>query len=240
MTGNSARLLGALCIALLLHAAVLMLRFQDRITAPEPEPFRRVTISLSALQTGQDRADKPPPRHTEAAPEPAATPPTPQPAVNSPPAKSAAPKVQRPPKEIVPITLQPSGKKSITPAVEAKTTPEDVVQPSPAPGSASSEKRTRPTADAVVVKAVPIYRDNPPPKYPPLARRRGLEGRVFIEALVSSSGRVIETSIGKSSGHALLDKAARKAVNSWQFTPGTINSKPTEMRVMVPVHFTLR
>ncbi|MFH1350543.1 MAG: energy transducer TonB, partial [Pseudomonadota bacterium] len=39
-------------------------------------------------------------------------------------------------------------------------------------------------------EAVPAYKSNPRPQYPALARRRGLEGTVVLEVLVSREGKV--------------------------------------------------
>lgn len=49
-------------------------------------------------------------------------------------------------------------------------------------------------------------------KYPPLARRRQLEGRVGIRFLLSATGEVQQLAISRSSGQELLDQAALKAV----------------------------
>lgn len=49
-------------------------------------------------------------------------------------------------------------------------------------------------------------------KYPPLARRRQLEGRVGIRFLLSATGEVQRLAISRSSGEELLDQAALKAV----------------------------
>jgi TonB family protein len=49
-------------------------------------------------------------------------------------------------------------------------------------------------------------------KYPPMARRRQLEGRVGIRFLLSVTGEVQRLAISRSSGEELLDQAALKAV----------------------------
>ncbi|MCW5206577.1 energy transducer TonB [Desulfobulbus sp. F5] len=88
-------------------------------------------------------------------------------------------------------------------------------------------------------EAAPLYASNPPPEYPPQARRRGLQGVVTLEALIDVSGRVADLRPFSSSGHGILDKAALKSVRSWQFTPGIIGGKTKEMWVKVPVRFEL-
>ena len=49
-------------------------------------------------------------------------------------------------------------------------------------------------------------------KYPPLARKRELEGRVGIRFLLTAGGEVERIAISRSSGQEVLDQAALKAV----------------------------
>jgi protein TonB len=73
-----------------------------------------------------------------------------------------------------------------------------------------------------------------------MARRRGLEGVVTIEAKIDRNGRVEELRLFAGSGHSILDKAALKAVRAWQFSPGTVGGRTQSMWVKVPVRFELR
>ena len=72
-----------------------------------------------------------------------------------------------------------------------------------------------------------------------MARRRGLEGVVTIEAKVDPDGRVAELRLFAGSGHDILDKAALKAVRGWKFSPGTVGGRAQSMWVKVPVRFEL-
>ena len=72
-----------------------------------------------------------------------------------------------------------------------------------------------------------------------MARRRGLEGVVTIEAKIDPDGRVSDLRLFATSGHSILDKAALKAVRGWKFSPGTVGGKAQSMRVKVPVRFEL-
>jgi protein TonB len=92
----------------------------------------------------------------------------------------------------------------------------------------------------VLVKATPLYQSNPKPVYPPLARRRGQQGTVMLQVMVSENGRVEQVTLQRSSGFALLDKAALDTVKKWQFFPGTENDRPVTSKVLVPVHFILQ
>jgi protein TonB len=46
-------------------------------------------------------------------------------------------------------------------------------------------------------------------------------------------------SISQSSGHALLDQAALKAIKSWRFRPARAGPLPIPSTVEVPIRFTL-
>jgi len=63
-------------------------------------------------------------------------------------------------------------------------------------------------------------------RYPRRARRRGLEGTTELKILVARDGRVDRIVIARSSGHAILDEAARAAVASWRFSPALRNGVP--------------
>ena len=89
-------------------------------------------------------------------------------------------------------------------------------------------------------QAIPKYKINPNISYPRIAKRKGYQGKVLLLVLVSKTGAAKKVLISKSSGHKLLDKAARKAVSQWQFYPGTKDGKPVEMSVEVPIRFDLK
>ena len=92
----------------------------------------------------------------------------------------------------------------------------------------------------VVTMATPLYRENPPPEYPALARRRHLVGTVILEVSVSKDGRVEQLEVRESSGYQVLDKSALRAVRKWLFEPGRRGNVPVAMEVLVPVRFILR
>jgi len=89
-------------------------------------------------------------------------------------------------------------------------------------------------------EARPLYRSNPPPKYPVVARRRGLQGNVVLEVLVGQIGNVIDLRVLFSSGYPILDRAAETAVKNWTFEPGMRGQEKVEMWVRVPIRFELK
>jgi protein TonB len=92
----------------------------------------------------------------------------------------------------------------------------------------------------VIRKAKPLYRRNPPPRYPRLARKRKYQGVVIFEVFVNRDGSVGDVKIFKSSGYAILDKTAMKSVKKWEFEPGRRGNDQLEMWVRVPVRFQLK
>ena len=81
---------------------------------------------------------------------------------------------------------------------------------------------------------------NTPPVYPEEARRRGQAGVVLIHVHIDSDGAVSSTALRRSSGFALLDDAALKAVAAWRFTPATVAGAGIACEADVPVEFVLR
>jgi len=89
---------------------------------------------------------------------------------------------------------------------------------------------TQPRADAA-------YLRNPPPKYPRIMLRRGIEGTVLVRAQVLDDGRCHHVKLKESSGHQLLDEAALSAVKSWHFVPAQKGDMKIVAWVDIPVEF---
>lgn len=83
------------------------------------------------------------------------------------------------------------------------------------------------------------YLYNPPPDYPPRARRLGLEGEVLVRTRVLPNGECGELVLGQSSGYALLDQAALEAVRTWRFRPARRGDEEIVSWVEIPVRFRL-
>ena len=89
-------------------------------------------------------------------------------------------------------------------------------------------------------EAIPAYKDNPPPVYPRIARRKGYQGTVILEILVNQNGKVEDLRVYQSSGYPSLDDAASTSVFKWTFLPGMKDNKPVEMWIKLPVRFQLQ
>ena len=68
--------------------------------------------------------------------------------------------------------------------------------------------------------------------------RQGISGTVWVQALVSKQGRVVDTRLAWSVS-PLLDEAATDAVRQWEFKPAMDNGHPVAVWVIVPVKFRL-
>jgi periplasmic protein TonB len=75
--------------------------------------------------------------------------------------------------------------------------------------------------------------------YPEIAKRAGVEGRVYVLAFVDKDGDVTKAKILKGIG-AGCDEAALKAVEETKFTPGKQRGKPVNVQVSIPVVFKLQ
>lgn len=83
------------------------------------------------------------------------------------------------------------------------------------------------------------YLHNPVPEYPPMARRKGEQGRVLLQVLVSENGKAEKVEIETGSGFSSLDQAALQAVSKWSFIPAKKGNRPVSAYVLVPVRFSL-
>ena len=109
--------------------------------------------------------------------------------------------------------------------------PEPVAKVEPGPGDAI----TAPLAGAVLE-----YETAPAPRYPVEALRQSLTGTVTLRVLVDIDGRPLEVQIARSSGHRVLDAAARKQVLAkWRFKPAMENGRAVQAIGLVPVAFDL-
>jgi protein TonB len=104
----------------------------------------------------------------------------------------------------------------------------------------SIREEPEPVEKVKILPADPRYSENPPPPYPPIARRRGYEGVVMLSVQVLADGTVGELKIKDTSGHSMLDRAAVKAVRRWKFKPAFRGNVPIPMWVDVPVRFVIK
>lgn len=77
------------------------------------------------------------------------------------------------------------------------------------------------------------------PEYPQLAKLAGIQGKVYVEAMISEKGDVVGTKILKSD-HETLEGAALEAVKRTKFVPGVSKEgKKVKASVVIPMAFKL-
>lgn len=97
----------------------------------------------------------------------------------------------------------------------------------------------KPTVEYIPPSLSAAYLHNPEPTYPIMARRMGQQGNVLLQVTVSETGQAVVVVVLQSSGYALLDQSAVRAVKNWQFVPAKSNQQAVTAQVTVPVRFTL-
>lgn len=218
--------------------SVVLTREKKEAPPPPVEPqAAKPVIPLASSEP--DRADTLPPKLPE-----------------SPPSKRAEEKKRVPVQKKKPARLSPSVveakpvasdnvvAETVLPAADIAPAQEEIkVETASSPKSPSVSNEVAafvaPTGGDII-EARPLYKKNPPPYYPSIARRRNAQGMVIILALVNESGKVEETRVEMSSGHAVLDNAAIAAVKSWEFEPGRRGDTPVKTYVKLPITFQLK
>jgi len=105
-------------------------------------------------------------------------------------------------------------------------------------GTVGGHGKTLLSADQAAHLPIPISEIKP--EYPPIARLRGIEGQVVLEAIIARDGH-IEPAITVIQSVPLLDRAAIDAVRQWRFRPALDrDGEPLRVTLRVPVRFVLR
>ena len=73
-------------------------------------------------------------------------------------------------------------------------------------------------------------------KYPEIASKLGIEGKVIIQAIVDETGNVISTKTIKGIGGG-CDEIALNAVKDSKFIPGKQRGKPVKVQITIPIVF---
>jgi protein TonB len=76
------------------------------------------------------------------------------------------------------------------------------------------------------------------PKYPELARKAGIEGRVILKVWIDKRGKVKDVVILKSAAE-MLDNAAIVAAQQWEFTPAMMKLGPVDVWSTLTFNFRL-
>lgn len=83
----------------------------------------------------------------------------------------------------------------------------------------------------------PVIINKETPKYPDLARRAGIEGRVTVMVTISKTGTVLDATILRSV--PMLDEAALAAAKKCTFKPAKQRDKFVKVKMSIPFDFRL-
>ncbi len=76
-------------------------------------------------------------------------------------------------------------------------------------------------------------------RYPEMARRAGIEGRVFIQFIVNERGQVEDPRVIRGIGGG-ADEEALRVVSQAQFRPGMQRGRPVRVQYSLPIYFRLQ
>ncbi|CZF82036.1 transport protein TonB [Grimontia celer] len=226
-----------------------------QFTINDANAGNRVAIQLIASTKQVPKEPEPAP--VEDPPQQETTKPEPKP-VKSPSVKKESPKKAEvetqkkvkpevnPPKETRKKPLEKVTKKE---SKEEKTKPlppkKPIEKPEEKPKETAEEmskenQMTQAKSSSPMLVERPTFKVRPSqPKYPRMAKRKGMEGTVLIEVWLDEEGNQTNRSLLKSSGFELLDGAAMDAVKKWRFNGHEENGVALAHRVRIPVRFNL-
>ena len=76
-------------------------------------------------------------------------------------------------------------------------------------------------------------------KYPDMARKAGIEGRVFVKFIINEQGNVVDPKVVRGIGGG-CDEAALDAVKKAKFVPGMQRGRPVKVWYTIPIVFKLQ
>ena len=110
-------------------------------------------------------------------------------------------------------------------------TEEKVVAPEPPKYFVAVEEMPEPIGGIQAIQSKIVY--------PEIAKRAGVEGKVYVLAFVDEHGTVADAKIIKGIG-AGCDEAALNAVIQTKFKPGKQRGVPVKVQVSIPIIFRLQ
>jgi TonB family protein len=103
--------------------------------------------------------------------------------------------------------------------------------PSPSPAATTSPSSPGDSTELIVIKA-------PKPSYPREAANKGVQGKVWIQLLISETGDVESADV--ISGDPDLARAVREAMKKWKFKPYIRNGKAVKVNTKMPFDFAFK
>lgn len=215
-------LLLSLLMSAAVHAAVLAALPGAPAEDLESTPVKVLEVALVQAEAPPQLIEQPPP---------------PQPPRRLPERVAKTPVTSEPQRHVdvpAPVLALPEPRAATEPAVTVPAPKPAETRPAPA------ETKTDVASVAVTPPSFSAaYLQNPPPRYPPSARRSGTQGTVTLKVLVTREGLPGRVELAKSSGSAPLDQAALETVKTWRFAPARRGTESIESTVLVPIVFRL-
>ncbi|MEL6772608.1 MAG: energy transducer TonB [Bacteroidota bacterium] len=126
----------------------------------------------------------------------------------------------------------------------------DAPPPPPPPPPAADEPEPEPEEPEIfrIVEQQPVLLPNEAEgmaalqgciRYPEMAKRAGIEGRVFVQFVVDERGNVVSPQVVRGIGGGTDDEALR-CVRDLKFRPGMQRGRPVKVQFSLPVTFRLR
>lgn len=78
-----------------------------------------------------------------------------------------------------------------------------------------------------------------PPIYPPVAKRRGIEGWVKVRFIVNPQGIIEDITIIEAQPADMFEQSVRKCLAGWRFQPGTVDGRPVQVWAETTIRFEL-
>lgn len=75
--------------------------------------------------------------------------------------------------------------------------------------------------------------------YPDMARKAGIEGRVYVQFIVDKHGNVVNPHVIRGIGGG-CDKEALRVIKKAKFTPGMQRGRPVKVKMSLPIVFKLQ
>lgn len=214
-------------LVLLLHIGIIV--FWNRPVDRARLPLKIMEVALISVPNEQIAVNQP-----TLPPESQPTPELPKPVVN--PVKDKM-VIKKTIKKKTPVIPKPIINPVPNPApVDNKPLIEDhpVVAPPPPPPVQSVPTPSIPKISTGVVPLVRV-----PPKYPPRAAERHIEGWVKVEFTISAEGKVRNAVVVESQPTEVFDDAALKAISQWSFKEKIVEGVAVEQRAIQTLQFKL-
>ncbi len=89
-----------------------------------------------------------------------------------------------------------------------------------------------------VYEKAPVLVSTPKAEYPEIAKKMGLEGKVFVQLDVDTSGIVVDAKVIRSTNE-IFNQAALSAARKLRFKPAETRGMAIPVRIVWPIVFTL-